>query len=745
MTNSVIQSVTGTEQTLDKLSIKGLPQTPGAPAGYGDVAAAMATIGQTQDKVKTVVPVDWFNISTLDTYAGTLFGVDTTSSSQVVTVSVDSGLKQNYGDPIPIAGIRNIKCVSATSIIVEADGGTGFYKYYLTTNSGASWSLVLTMPISQVRMLTNRSICSAVIDGVETLIFGEYNINGSRAAGSTNDALRLLKSTDGGATWAEVTRWNTDGSTNNTRHIHAVRQGPNGRIYVVTGDTDAQSAIYSWDGVSDWPVNVSPANTVQTAGLKVLYGRQAFRTIDLIFKDGWMYTLPDAETGQQSTNHESGMWRVSQDMDIATLERASTVTTNQTAMAGWLADVLPTGELVWLGGNASPQSGEKYNPIIVSNKEWTEFKSVGAWRSTNASTYIVPYDLRVIGENVYVSCGDGAAKSEFSTASFKLSENDFKGDFETKYRPDTIHPVFWIDTQNSSDTNNGQRPNAAFKTLAYALTGSRMTYGARLQMIGDIQNTGAQIIPVMNANSRGGDPAEPLVIAGNGATQTNLITLNSMTNFALLAMFGANAQKIEFQDLRLLTQKDTMSFAISDKTQGAGAHSVGFIRCIVGDFLNNTQRLSRFVRSNAMQTYAYSSIFECSENISSAMFDSLAAGEADYYLENCVVQSGNVQFRYQGASNKFGAYKTKFIGAFQYGIDISAAATFASRSALHCEWWTDGVKASVAVRDGASLTWNGEFKAAKGNQARGVSAAFDGYSVLNQGPIPTVNCSEYVY
>lgn len=697
------------------------------------------------DPVMAVEPVDYHNIETLDVFNGVLFGLRLGSTQQVYTLDTATGTFSTYGAALPINGIRNIKCLSASSIIVEADGGTTIYKYYLTTDSGASWSLVLTMPFANIRMLTNRSICKAVVGGVETLFFGEYNINASRVNGSTNDAVRLLKSTDGGATWSEVARWNTDGTNNNIRHIHAVKQGPNGRIYVVTGDTNPQSAIYSWDGVSAWPANVSPSATAQTYGLKALFGRQAFRTIDIIFKDGWIYTLPDAETGQQSTNHQSGMWRVSQDMDISTLERISTVTTNQTSMAGWLADVLPTGELVWLGGNASPQSGQKYNPIIVSNKSWTEFKTVGAWRCVNSSVYIVPYDLRVIGSNVYVSCGDGSAKPEESTAVFKLSENEFKGDFETKYRPDTIHPVFWLDTVNGLDTNNGQKPSAAFKTLSYALTGSRLTYGARLQLVGDFQHNANSIIPVMSANSRAGDPAEALSISGSGATTTKLSLGPANANFGFFQMWGAAAQKIELQDLRLLNFKDTASMVTSNKASGgAGTHSFGFIRCIVGDYLNSTQRVSRFTTSNAMPIYAYSSIFECSESVANAMFDSLSAGEADYYFENCSVQSGNIHLKFQGTANKFSAYKTKFIGAFQYGLDIVAGAAFSNISALKCEWWGDGVPSSVAIRDLASLSWSGQFKMTEGNQARGVVAAFDGYSILNQGPIPLVNYKDYV-
>jgi hypothetical protein len=698
------------------------------------------------EPVKTVTPVEWYGLATLDAMGSLLYGIDTLNSGQVVVVDTLTGVKSNYGTALPIVGIRNIKVLSSTSMIVEADGNTGIYKYYITKNSGSDWKLVLTMPFAETRMLTNRSICQAVVKGVPTLFFGEYNINPSRVNGSTNDAVRLLKSVDGGETWSEVTRWNTDGSNNNTRHIHAVKQGPNGRIYVVTGDINYQCAIYSWDGEVSWPVNVSFKDLVKTSGLTCIGGRQALRAIDLIFKDDKIYFIPDATTSQASTNHEAGLWVIDLELSPESLKCVSKVTTNQTGMAGWLADVLPSGELVWLGGNENLQQGQKYNPIIISNRDWTDFKAVGAWRSVNTSTYIVPYELHVLGDTVYVSCGDGSAKSEFSTSAFKLSVNDFKGDFETRYRPDTIHPVFWIDGTNGSDTNTGDSPRKPWKTLGHALLGSRLTYGARLEIIGNLEHVSGSIIPVVSANSRGGDPSEPVVISGKGAMSTILSLGAANTNTGFFQMWGAASQKIELQDLRLLNFKDTASLVTSNKASGgAGAHSFGFVRCIIGDYQNNTQKVTRFCASNAMPIYAFSSIFESSESISNAMFDTIAAGEGDYYFENCLVQSGNLHFTFRGTGNKFRSHKCKFVGAFQASLDIVSGASFTDLSTLYCGWWTDGVTSSTAVRDAAGLTWNGQFKGSDGNQARGVASAFDGYSILNKGNIPLISYETYVF
>lgn len=139
-----------------------------------------------------------------------------------------------------------------------------------------------------IRALHQRSLCIATIAGSTVLLFGEYNVAGGRVAGSTNDQVRLWRSTDGGLTWSILCEWNGNGSTSQTRHIHGVVQDPLTRfIYILHGD-DPTSGIIRWDGVSAAPAaNTALRDYNKTPGWQALARTDAFtdyyRAGDLVF------------------------------------------------------------------------------------------------------------------------------------------------------------------------------------------------------------------------------------------------------------------------------------------------------------------------------------------------------------------------------------------------------------------------------------------------------------------------------
>lgn len=139
-----------------------------------------------------------------------------------------------------------------------------------------------------IRALHERSLCIATIAGSTVLLFGEYNVAGGRVAGSTNDQVRLWRSTDGGLTWAILCEWNGDGTSSQTRHIHGVVQDPLTEfIYILHGD-DPTSGILRWDGVAAAPAaHTALRNYNKTPGWQALARQDAFtdyyRTGDLVF------------------------------------------------------------------------------------------------------------------------------------------------------------------------------------------------------------------------------------------------------------------------------------------------------------------------------------------------------------------------------------------------------------------------------------------------------------------------------
>lgn len=149
--------------------------------------------------------------------------------------------------------------------------------------------------IAGVNALHKRSLCVATIAGSTVLFFGEYNVASGRVPGSTNDLVRLLKSTDLGETWTTVIEWNTNGSTRQVSHIHAVVQDPDtGLIHILCGDNVYGGQI-RWDGVSAAPAANTPiASFNGIAGWSALYDTvnpDFYRSGDMLFdgqKSGWL-------------------------------------------------------------------------------------------------------------------------------------------------------------------------------------------------------------------------------------------------------------------------------------------------------------------------------------------------------------------------------------------------------------------------------------------------------------------------
>lgn len=701
----------------DEIVLKGLPQTEGVPEGYGDVAEAINAlyIDSGIDDVKSVIPTDYLDVQVLSSFGGTLFGVRAAASNQLLAVNAEAGTVSDYGSVFPITGIRNVKPINATTMIVEADGGTTTYKLYRTADSGSTWSLVLTEPFALIRMLTDRSICVATINGATVLLYGEYNVNGSRTPGSTNDAARLLRSDDLGATWSEVTRWNTDGSTRNVRHIHCVKQSPDGRIFVATGDSNAESAIYSWDGVTAWPVNVSPANVVQSAGLRVLSGAQRYRAVDIAFRGNDMYWMPDTNAGSAGYASEAGIWKCNTDFSAPALTRVSTCNSMLTGHAGWLTVDAPDGTMLWCTGIDTPTAGFLYSAVISSNNSLTDWKVVGAVRS-QASGNVTPLGFAVASDNIYLSVSNTSGKAADSTAVFEKSELPFKWDLTTRYEPETLHPVYWVNPSTGSDANNGYRPSTAFASVDYAAAGDRTTYGGRIQLpVGSYLYTGGNITPKINANARGGDPLEPCYITGYAATTTSLVFTSAATATIMLSMLtNANSVVFGFKDLTVYAEGN---IRIADTL---GANTKLFLsRSVVGDcnFINPS-----LARSDLSKIFAYSSVLQVSGNgITSA---NSGANNINLEGEKVAFVGGTDQIRMTttAVTHTIRLVDAAFFGFSSNAIE-STGGDFSDFSII------DGqIKSSVsgaAALAGTMPAWVGKITGVDTGVARGVATAFD--------------------
>ncbi len=147
----------------------------------------------------------------------------------------------------------------------------------------------------------------ATEDTVGWLFVGEYNVNGSRVDGAANDQVRLMRSVDEGDTWEAVGIWNTDGSTNQTRHIHGVCYDKyDEQIYVLFGDTDAQSGIIRLDGTGYLQYN-RPINSYPVS----IGGGQKYRAIEVISTHNYLQVFSDASQAETASRR---IWRCDKDL-----------------------------------------------------------------------------------------------------------------------------------------------------------------------------------------------------------------------------------------------------------------------------------------------------------------------------------------------------------------------------------------------------------------------------------------------
>jgi hypothetical protein len=164
-----------------------------------------------------------------------------------------------------------------------------------------------------IRTLHQASLSVATLNGATVLFFGEYNVNPNRISAGNGDWVGLWKSTDMGDTWSKVIEWNTNG--HQTAHLHGVRYNPyNQWVYLLFGDTDAESGIVAWDGLSAAP----PANTPLSQmgaypGWKSVTGSQTVRAGDIVFTPTQCVWIPDVDEvppgglfGQRANHDLSG-------------------------------------------------------------------------------------------------------------------------------------------------------------------------------------------------------------------------------------------------------------------------------------------------------------------------------------------------------------------------------------------------------------------------------------------------------
>jgi len=223
--------------------------------------------------------------SALSIATGTVTSMSKTSLQTVTNVS---SLKDTSGAAITAGDVTCAWWLSETRFLfVGRKLSNNNYYVWLCNYNGAAWTVgaeagtfangnaVLALGLysgGQAGLSGILHSHSLAVKSSSEAVIGEYNINGSRVNGSTNDAVRVYQTTDGGVTWTAILTFNTSG--NQIRHCHAVRYDRyTGDYYMVFGD-DPNSGIIRWDGSSASPAANTPitqAGIGSVAGWEVMH------------------------------------------------------------------------------------------------------------------------------------------------------------------------------------------------------------------------------------------------------------------------------------------------------------------------------------------------------------------------------------------------------------------------------------------------------------------------------------------
>ena len=216
-------------------------------------------------------------------------------SKTAITASLGTALRNNTGTLIGSLLARDAWWISPTRIVFQGSG-TGAYAsknfLWIANYNGSAWTVGNNSPAFdntyaavdlglhggghevEVKALHHRSLGKK---DASTLLFGEYGISATNTSG-TNDQIRVLRSTDGGATWSALLTWNTNAGTHEVRHVHAVIYDKHRDKWLICIGDEPYSCVIEWDGVSAAPpANTAPANFWQYEGWNVykvnIYGR----------------------------------------------------------------------------------------------------------------------------------------------------------------------------------------------------------------------------------------------------------------------------------------------------------------------------------------------------------------------------------------------------------------------------------------------------------------------------------------
>ena len=707
----------------------------------GEIQSALAA-----DGIPELAPTDWYGDCLLAADATYLYGMSSSEFRDFVRINKTTRAREVVGAVaagwglVASSGIRAIVATSTPGTLILAFGnpssGGAAMKIYRSTDYGSTWALVLTLgtgdansPSTGVWMLSDRNFC----EGKNGWYIGEYNVNSSRTPGGANDAVVVWKSTDKGATWSPVIKFNVGAAL--IRHIHALRYYDN-RVYICCGDSAIESAIIAWDEVT--PISNTAFASIP-ASCPVLYGSQAFRVVDLIFPgDGYAYAMTDATTGNENDYGNCGWYRYPLGVSGNVSQRLDGEITAHKDRSAYYGAMASTGHLVWAESfeTGTPQTGDFALGVYVSNASRTRFARAGVFRLDTTVTGNNPPGLLFQDGNTIYFCQKSKAlgKGSVGTAVFKVdTDKEYSG-----IRPDAVHPAYWVDPVNGVDdatANRGFSPALPWKTLAYALASNRVMQGGRVVLpAGTFAETVATASEI-SFDTTNADTTEYTVVEGRGK---NLTKIGAAADSGTAQHFyqRTKATNLEWKDIHLTTFRAVSTQALISFSAATTAQKVRAIRARMGGrdigSLGNIIFNGSGWAGSTLEFKTYDSEF-VAFYVGAADLLVTGADMPVTVIDARSVFDGGKRVMTMNGTCSFVGVDTKIFGQTSEPFNIAAGASNVPvlvRPKISQQF---GI---ASLLNTAALTLSGQFKAAKHISALSPAGVFDADSVIDPSVSP---------
>lgn len=414
-------------------------------------------------------------------------------------------------------------------------------------------------PITDVYALHDGFV-ETEVNGVKKIYIYEYNVNGSRTLGGANDPVRILESTDDGATFTSIFTFNTTG--HQVKHGHCVAQNPRTKQIIFgagdsgdPGTANGGQSLICWDGISPFPPNNTPPEDFDNFnGFNSVANLAQTRTLSILFDDlGDFYTATDATSAGAS----GGIWQWASDLSYSTqLDNQVLAFSNKTMWYGtqkngvhyWTDDV----------GSATVAADGAYKIYASSTPSdpgsYKIIAEITVEESTTNPGFVKNSSVLAIffaGEKLVLSAPSVPGKSYNNTVIVDVTEEDWKD------QVDILAPAFYIDPLNGDDSvNNGWFPGSPWLTLGKALRSGGVTHGSSVNILNKSPLTETNFI---NLNFNGysspgagsGPKGSPVQIRGKGRDVSSF-TVNGNAN-----TFFFDEEKHTLQVFDMEIQNDT--------------------------------------------------------------------------------------------------------------------------------------------------------------------------------------------